>query len=71
MSHKSTGPVYRCTRCDRCEKVKQDCIWVRPATATPDVPDDEWCLCGECVRRCQAKGVPIVNIDTDFPEVAV
>lgn len=62
--------IYRRAICDRCDKKKDDCIWVRPATAKPDVSDDEWCMCGDCRERCHRKGVAIVNIDVDFPSVA-
>jgi hypothetical protein len=69
MSHKATGPVYRCTRCDRCEQVRHDCIWVRPEA--DGRRDEEWCLCGGCRTRAIAMGLALTNIDVDFPSVAV
>lgn len=64
-------PTYRRAICDRCHGRKDDCIWVRPADAPADQPDDEWCLCGDCRERCQDRGVSIVNIDADYPWVFV
>lgn len=66
MSHKATGPVYRCTVCDRCEKPKQDCIWVQVTAWN----DSEWCVCGDCRRRAREAGIALTNIDVDFPSVA-
>lgn len=60
------APVYRRTRCERCEKLKQDCIWV----AVPSRANDERCLCGDCRRRVRETGLELVNIDVDFPSVA-
>lgn len=67
-SRRTRGPVYRCTTCDRCTKPKDDCIWVRP-----DVDgrrDEDWCMCGDCRKSVQAAGIPLVNIDVDFKDVA-
>lgn len=58
--------VYRKTTCDRCEKPKDDCIWV----AVPSRDNTEWCLCGDCRRRVREAGLTIVNVDVDYPEVA-
>jgi hypothetical protein len=68
MSHKITGPVYRCTSCDSCHKAKPDCLWVRRDDQGHD--GEEWCLCEACRTRAKAKGIGLTNIDTDFPGAA-
>ena len=61
-----TRPKYRETRCDHCEKVRKDCIWITRVSTKV-----EYCLCGECRAYWRSRGETLTNADPDFAAVSL
>lgn len=51
----------RKTNCDRCDKLRPDCIWVKRMDS-----GREYVLCSGCRNYWRLAGIEIVNADPDY-----